>query len=92
MTNLIPRLAGMDPKVEAARRAISAAGGPAGLARRLLPEGHAAGDHVRMQHRVSKWRINGVAARWVLAVAAATGVPASELAPDIYPSTVVVAA
>ena len=69
----------------AAVEAIARAGGVARLARALLPESHTDDDFRRMQHRISKWRINGVAPKWVLAVERATQVSRHELSPELYP-------
>jgi hypothetical protein len=68
-----------------ALRAIEAAGGVAELARALLAPNHSYHDFVRMQHRISKWRLNGVAPKWVLPVSKVTGVPSHELCPTLYP-------
>jgi len=61
-------------ELEALKRAIAVAKGPRGLARKL--------GGISPQ-AISQWR--RVPATRVLAVEAATGVPRSELRPDIYP-------
>lgn len=57
-------------------RAKKAAGGSSGLARRL--------GNISSQ-AVSQWR--RVPAEWVIAVERETGVPRSELRPDLYPAS-----
>lgn len=69
-----------------AKRAIKASGGIAALARKLTKSTPSKAEHLRMQSRISKWRIIGIPPRWVLAVEAASGVPRHELAPHIYPA------
>ena len=41
---------------------------------------------VNLTHKaVSKWKVNGVPARWVLWLANRSGVPKHRLRPDLYP-------
>lgn len=76
----------MSKKTTAAKRAIKKAGGVAELSRKLLNGNASPEELLRMQSRVSKWRVNGIAGRWVLPVESVTGVPRHELAPELYPA------
>jgi len=79
----------MNLNAKAACRAVEAAGGAADLARRLLaltkPEGHTEDDFRKMQHRIAKWKLNGVAPYWVIPVERVTSVSRHDLDPVLYP-------
>lgn len=70
---------------EQAVKAIERAGGPRALAGKLLGSKANSADLLKMQSRISKWRYNGVPAKWVLAVEAASGVSRHRLAPLVFP-------
>jgi len=75
----------MESRQETACEAITAAGGPAKLAKNLLEEDHTKRDFLRMQRRISFWKRNGVAAQYVLLVEKFSNVSRHRLAPSLYP-------
>ncbi len=70
---------------EAACGAIDAAGGPAKLARCLLDGDYSKQEYLKMQRRISFWKRNGVAPKWVLQVEKFSGIPRHKLSPCLYP-------
>jgi len=68
-------------KVEAARKAVSTAGGQTALARKLSDLLNERISNVR----VAKWLVNGIPPRMVLPISEITGINPNELDPKLYP-------
>lgn len=78
----------MDTRIRATRKAIRALGKTDAESAKALSERTGLTFH---RWDMRNWRESGVPLRHALKLSTASGVPAHELAPDVYPESVVIA-